>query len=181
MGFHNAHGGAVEAAVATDTLFIHGRASSGGSQHHKAVTVERSKTRGALDCTAACRNHGSSGLTKGLSTVCDQACSESDDPRLGCGANNKIVFGGACRVCYNDHTVALAAQSRWTWGQALQANDDNPYVIMCNTRQPPSAMECSPKCSKKADTVRFANLSFARGASAILRVAFFPANQTQLY
>lgn len=153
MGFHDVHGGALIDAVAADTLFIHGSASSGGSQHNTATFVDHPTPRAAVGCTAACGNHRPSGVRIGVSTVCDHICSESDNPRLGCGAANKAAFGGACRVCYNDIAVARADYLERTLGKESQNNEN--YVIMCNTRQPPGAEDCSTECSKKSDTVRF--------------------------
>lgn len=173
VGFHDVHGSALVDAVAADTLFIHGSASSGGSRHNTANFPERPMPPAGVACTAACRYRQSPSVQIGVSTVCDRLCSESPNTRLGCGAADKATFGDACRVCYNDVAVARAVHLDRTLGRAPQDSDE--YVIMCNTRQPPDAEDCPTECSKKSDTVRFDISASAPGYIVSCSSGVFPA------
>lgn len=105
-----------------------------------------------------------------VSTVCDPSCAPGRERGVRfdgylCGAGDKSRYGRSCRVCYTDPEVAAREEMRL---RAVAAEDgvgldgvgldgarsEGRHVIMCDTLRPPSALECSPKCDKKVDTVR---------------------------
>lgn len=160
VGFHDVGNKAVLDAVAADTLFIHGSTSGGGSTTWMGASAERHTDEGensAGVCTQACENEGRKALRRVLdiSTVCDPTCVSGEDglgPRFGghlCGVYDPAKFGSMCRTCYTDQLAALAVD------QQLEANltTAGKHVIMCDTKRPAQAIDCSAACAKQEDTV----------------------------
>lgn len=151
VGYNNVDATALTTAVAGDTLFIHGSSVEGGSRSIHAGRQLGAVVGSAVSCTSACGTHADE-LPPGMSTVCDASCDEGN--RFGgylCGAGDPDKYGESCRECYTDQQAALVAE------KALRHVDspdtDTKHVIMCNTKRPPSSMDCSSKCALKTDTV----------------------------
>lgn len=73
-------------------------------------------------------------------------------------------YGNHCRLCYNDRDAALRAdrdlaeQSKVAAGGEVLPNVANEgragkHVIMCDTKRPPEALDCSSECTQATDTV----------------------------
>lgn len=102
-----------------------------------------------LFCKEACGSDAAaSSLVRGTSTVCDPTCTASGSRFDGylCGAGDSETFGAMCRMCYIDVAEAREAESKLAAGL---------HVIMCDTKRPPAAVECSDMCRLKKNTVRF--------------------------
>lgn len=154
MGYNKVDARAVSAAVAGDTLFIHGSSVEGGSGTIK-MSRHLSSDLGAervSQCEAACGSH-EAGLPPGLSTVCDPSCDSNGRYASHlCGAGDPNKYGSMCRLCYTDQRAALIAEAELRRGDSPY--EEPKHVIMCGTRRPPNALECTSKCGLKTDTVR---------------------------
>lgn len=100
-----------------------------------------------------------------VSTVCDPSCAPGRERGMRfdgylCGAGDDSRYGRSCRACYTDPEAAAREEMRLSAvgvedGVGMGgARSEGRHVIMCDTLRPPSALECSPKCDKKVDTVR---------------------------
>lgn len=147
-------------ALAADTLFIHGSTKGGGSTNWARVNGRKIIDESSLsieDCTPSCGkpdNRILRGLS-GTSNVCDVTCrmnQNGDGSRFGghlCGDNDRSKYGPACRTCYTDEKAALSADRKL----GSHADTSGRHVIMCDTKRPPQAKECSEACAKQRDTV----------------------------
>lgn len=78
------------------------------------------------------------------------------------------MFGDHCRLCYTDQEAALRADreleqqykvttvAKTATGKRYEGGvteSTRKHVIMCDTKRPPEALECTPECTKKTDTV----------------------------
>lgn len=156
VGFYDVSNEAVLAAVAADTLFIHGSTNGGGGKSHTHISKDE-RDLAQNGCTEACGYSNERMLQGqyGVSTVCDYTCwidEYGNEPRFGgylCGAGLPSKYGSACRTCYTDHFSALADDREL----ALDNHVSGKHVIMCDSRQPPQALECSAECAAQDDTV----------------------------
>lgn len=152
VGLNNVDAQALSSAVAGDTLFIHGKSVEGGSSNIRDVAdVDIEKAiEPDISCEAACGAEDEA--SSGMSTVCDASCEMGNrfDGYL-CGAGDPLRFGSSCRTCYTDHEAALVAEGELRLEDPFTS--EPRHVIMCDTRRPPEARECSAKCTLKTDTV----------------------------
>lgn len=152
VGLNNVDAQALSNAVAGDTLFIHGKSVEGGSRDIRDdadIDIEEA-IEPDVSCEATCGTEHEE--SSGMSTVCDPSC-ETDNRFAGylCGAGDPLRFGSSCRTCYTDQEAALVAEGELRLEDPFTS--EARHVIMCDTRRPPEAMECSAKCTLKTDTV----------------------------
>ena len=140
------------AEIPPDALFLRRRDSA---PEKWSNTVERE----ADGCLPACGSQTNMAESDDVSTVCDDTC-VNGHPWMGirfdghnCGAGDPSKYGESCRLCFKDQGVALledvvlAASNGITWAS-------NVHVIMCDTKRPPEAMDCSRECTDNVNTVR---------------------------
>ena len=160
VGFFDVTEEAVTSAISRDTLFIHGSSDGGGSIANlgsQKKGKKRSITDG--DCSDACGSSNALQSPSSTSTFCDPSCLPGwspAGPRFGghnCGANDASKYGEACRICYTDQEVALAADKTHA-SSGASPFEPIVHVVMCSTGNPPAAADCSDQCRKTADTVR---------------------------
>lgn len=161
VGFQDVTQETVRASISRNTLFIHGRASGGGSAANTGVDVEREKRLAAItDCTSACGLPDQHGIQDSMSTFCDPSCSptwSSVGARFGghnCGANDAPRFGNSCRLCHTNNDVAITEEQRLGSSMATPSTSA-AHVVMCSTSRPPHAPECSEECKRTVDTASF--------------------------
>ncbi|CAM9769234.1 unnamed protein product [Ectocarpus sp. 6 AP-2014] len=173
VGFYDVSEAEMMAAVTTDTLFVHGSNSRGGSVWNTGVKAGFSQGHATIArCTTSCGTRRLKRLPAGMSTTCDDTCwaDEKDeasrfDNHL-CG--DSTLFGDQCRLCYTDRATALRADrelaqqykvttvANTSTGKRYEGGGSESirkHVIMCDTKRPPEALECTPECAKKTDTV----------------------------
>lgn len=149
----------VETAISADTLFIHGSSVGGGSLAHHA-SKEASEIHISANCTSACGSAISGKLGADMGAFCDPSCSSKWSPAgprfdgHNCGAGDASEYGESCRLCYTNQTYAL--------GVDRELAPSGLHVVMCDTKNPPQALECSDDCQSTTDAVRVLIQVFGR-------------------
>eukprot|EP00903_Cladosiphon_okamuranus_P019226 g17680.t1 len=146
VGYEHVDSRSVSDAVAGETLFIHGSSVDNGNLAAlKAISASATGGSDASLCHKACGSDAAT-LVQGTSAVCDPTCTASGSRFDGylCGAGDSAKFGGMCRLCYTDVAEAREAESKLA---------DGLHVIMCDTKLPPAAADCSDECRLEKDTV----------------------------
>ncbi|CAM9163653.1 unnamed protein product, partial [Ectocarpus sp. 8 AP-2014] len=160
VGYFDVSDSHVVDAISQQTLFIHGNTRSGGNVARSIPQVSPPSTRSITrDCMGACDSAAQQhARTVGVSTFCDDSCSpgwSSAGPRFGghnCGVGAASSYGSTCRLCYTNQEKALAADRSLAWSSSDPLMPD-AHVVMCETGQPPPALECSVECQNADDTV----------------------------
>ena len=136
---------------ASDALFIRKAARNIGKQRG----IANQHFRG---CNRACE-YGETLPGKGaISRVCDATCVNVSSwmafrfNGYNCGAGDYLKYGMSCRLCYTDQQMALSADQALTSSNGDSSTSQN-HVIMCGTKQPPDAIDCSRACKGNINTV----------------------------
>lgn len=152
VGFYDVTGRVVEKAISKETLFIHGSSSGGGSVANNALISSVPEAAYiSTNCTNACGPGIAGTFEAGLSSFCDSSCSSkwsAAGPRFAghnCGAGDASKFGGSCRLCYTNRHEALAMDR--------ELATSGLHVVMCDTEDPPQALDCSGDCQSASDAV----------------------------
>lgn len=74
--------------------------------------------------------------------------------RFNCGARDHSVYGKTCKMCYNDHQVALKAEMTLAPSKIYSSTPYN-HILMYDTKHPPEVIDaCSRECNDISNTVK---------------------------
>lgn len=110
------------------------------------------------ECHMACENAEMLEKDSFISRVCDATCLNNNSWMSfrfnghNCGAGDSSKYGKSCRLCFTDQQAALDADHVFTSSNG-NLSTSHDHVIMCDTKRPPEAIDCSTVCKNNRNTV----------------------------